>query len=80
MTAGERSARRHWKGGLFYYNPQDPELSIPKRNGRGVTLNFARREAWVVFGIILSLPVIILSLIALAGSHPETPPPKNPRR
>lgn len=66
----ERSERKHWKGGLFYCNPQDPELVIPKRNGSGVTLNFGRREAWIVIGILLSLPLVILllSLLVMQGA------------
>lgn len=66
----DRSARKHWKGGLFYFNPQDPDLYIPKRHGRGVTLNFAHREAWVVLGtvlgVMLSLPLLIVILVAVA--------------
>lgn len=62
----DRSARMHWKGGLFYCNPQDPEVSIPRPNGLGYTLNFARREAWVVIGILLSLPLVIVLVTLVA--------------
>lgn len=61
----DRAARQHWKGGLIYVNAQDPALWVPKRRGIGYTLNFARREAWVVLGVILSLPLVVLLLVAL---------------
>lgn len=66
MTAGGRTAE-HWKGGLFYVNAQDPALWVPKRLGIGYTLNFARREAWAVLGLILSIPLVILLLVAVVG-------------
>lgn len=67
-----RSVRKPWKGGLFDYNPQDPEVSIPRPNGLGYTLNFAHREAWVVIGVILSIPLMIVFLVAVvAGLGPK---------
>lgn len=62
----ERSAKMYWKGGLFYCNPQDPEVVIPRRNGRGVTLNFARREAWIVIGTLMCLPLVIVLVTLVA--------------
>jgi uncharacterized membrane protein len=62
----DRSAKKHWKGWLFYCNPQDPELVIPRPNGLGYTLNFARREAWIMIGILLSLPLVIVLVTLVA--------------
>ncbi|MGH9344448.1 MAG: DUF5808 domain-containing protein [Terriglobia bacterium] len=43
-----------WKGGMIYYNPDDPALFVPKRFGAGYTLNFANRLSWVfVAGVVL---------------------------
>jgi uncharacterized membrane protein len=64
-TAGSRSAAAHWRGGIFYVNPEDPELCVNKRFGIGYTLNFGRPEAWVLLGLILLIPLIPLGLCLL---------------
>jgi uncharacterized membrane protein len=48
-----------WKGGILYYNPNDPVLFIGRRDGAGFTLNMGNPWSWVVLGS----PV----LIALSG-------------
>lgn len=40
-----------WKGGIFYYNKQDPSLLVGKRFGIGWSLNFANPIAWIIFGL-----------------------------
>lgn len=50
-----------WKWGIFYFNPDDPALFIPKRSGLGYTLNFARRGSWAVMALLLA--AILLPLI-----------------
>jgi uncharacterized membrane protein len=45
-----RNDTRCWKAGLFYYNREDPDLLVPKRVGKGRTLNMARRMSWVIIG------------------------------
>ena len=37
---------RHWKLGVFYFNPDDPSLWLPERFGIGWTMNLARPAAW----------------------------------
>jgi uncharacterized membrane protein len=32
-----------WKGGIIYYNPNDPAILVEKRTGLGYTLNFGNR-------------------------------------
>lgn len=46
-----------WKWGVFYYNPNDDRIMLPKRTGLGFTLNFARPGAIVLFMFAL---VVIL--------------------
>jgi uncharacterized membrane protein len=36
----------HWRG-IFYCNPDDPRLVVPKRFGIGRTLNYGRPLAWI---------------------------------
>jgi uncharacterized membrane protein len=48
----------HWKLIIFYYNPDEPRLVVPKRTGIPLTLNFARPAAWVIVGTIVALIVL----------------------
>jgi uncharacterized membrane protein len=48
---------QHWKLSIFYYNPENPRLFVPKRTGLPVTLNFARLMAWLMTGSIIALLV-----------------------
>lgn len=51
---------QYWKGGLFYYNPDDPTLWVPKRFSGGYTVNAGHPIGKLVYiGIIL----LLLSLI-----------------
>lgn len=59
----------HWKWGVFYYNPDDNRIFPPKRNpGLGYTINFAKKRSVLVLLAIVSIPLIIEGLIALARS------------
>jgi len=51
----------HWKLLVFYYNPDERRLFVPKRTGIPFTLNFARPAAWAITGSILA--VIIFAAI-----------------
>lgn len=58
-----------WRG-LFYVNPSDPRLVVPKRWGIGWTFNFARPVAWVVFAALLLGPLLIVAVVMLrAATH-----------
>ena len=49
----------------LYYNPDDNRVIVPKRmRWAGFTLNFARKEVWLVIAII----VIIGVLLAIGSS------------
>ncbi|MGC2656688.1 MAG: DUF5808 domain-containing protein [Bryobacteraceae bacterium] len=37
-----------WKGGIIYYNPNDPALLVEKRTGPGYTFNFGNRWSWLL--------------------------------
>jgi uncharacterized membrane protein len=73
--AGRRSARsgggtvraggpidlaESWKLGVFYFNPEDPSLFVPKRSSLGYTLNFANPWSWLVLALTL-LPALALA-------------------
>jgi len=48
-----------WKLGLFYVNPGDPALMVPRRFGIGWTLNFARPGAWALLVLLLGIPLAL---------------------
>lgn len=52
----------HWRYGLFYVNREDESVWVPKRSGLGYTLNFAHPIAWLVLGLILLFPVVIVGV------------------
>lgn len=60
-----RDDDRFWKGGVFYYNPENPAFWVPKRFGVGWTLNFAHPGSWIVIGGI----VILFPGLAVAAVH-----------
>ena len=76
-----RDDDRYWYAGVFYNNPDDPDLFVPKRFGLGWTLNFGHPRARLVgIGILLLmlLPLVVAILGALFpglihsyGCHPS---------
>ena len=43
----------HWRYPGIYFNPQDPALFVPLRNGVGWTLNLGRPQAILFVGVVL---------------------------
>ena len=71
-----RDDDRFWYGGLFYSNPDDPDLFVPKRFGFGWTLNFGHPQAklFLVGLLLLLLVLLILPILvpgAPSGCHPS---------
>ncbi|MHB8854580.1 MAG: DUF5808 domain-containing protein [Ignavibacteriaceae bacterium] len=51
-----------WIWGIFYYNPDDPRIIVPKKiKGLGWTFNFAKPISIIIVCVILVF--IILSMI-----------------
>ena len=55
---------------IFYFNQDDPKISVPKRYGIGYTLNLGNRWSWaevalflVAIALPLSIPVIVLRAV-----------------
>lgn len=57
-----------WRAGIFYFNPSDRAIFVPKRFGMGYSLNFARPVSWLVLAVLL-LP--ILYFLSLAHTGPK---------
>jgi uncharacterized membrane protein len=70
MAAAQDSTDdRCWKAGVFYCNPRDPALMVPKRMGVGYTLNFAHPIAWIVLGALLILSLAVPLLLEVNLRH-----------
>lgn len=52
---------KYWRGGMFYFNKNDPSIFVEKRFGVGWTINLANPLGYV----IVFVPLIIAVLIAL---------------
>lgn len=50
-----------WYCGMFYFNPSDPSIFVPKRLGIDYTLNFAHPVSWLSLALLL-LPIGFLLL------------------
>jgi uncharacterized membrane protein len=62
-----REDDKHWKLGVFYFNPSDPALFIEKRFGVGWTINFGRPLAIVMFlgiTLLVVLGPLVLSILS----------------
>lgn len=49
---------RDWKLGLFYFNRDDPSLFVENRFGSNNGLNYARKAAWLIVGILAAVSVL----------------------
>ncbi len=66
-----RDDDRYWRGGVFYNNPDDPALLVPKRFGLGWTLNFGHPQArLVMIGILLVLLVVAILPLLFSSTAP----------
>lgn len=56
----DKDEDKYWKGGLLYFNKNDPSIFVEHRFGVGFTMNFANPKAY----ILLLAPIILLIIIA----------------
>jgi len=60
-----RKNPENYKWGIFYFNPKDRRIFLPKRNQwMGWTLNFANPYSYLIIIILLSM-IFIVSLFPL---------------
>lgn len=55
---------KHWKLGIFYYNPDDPSEVIEKNNAMGSTINFGSRGGRRIFALMM-IPLYIAIILAI---------------
>jgi uncharacterized membrane protein len=53
---GEKITGYH---GVFYSNPDDRRLWVPKLSGIGLTLNFAHPRAWPMMALLVGAPLLL---------------------
>ena len=68
ITHGDATPDHAWKGGLFYYNSNDPALFVEKRSGPGWTINFGHSLSLLVL-IGLLLGSLVLNLLPVLLQH-----------
>jgi uncharacterized membrane protein len=56
---------QYWTGGLVYHNKEDESLLVPKRYGLGYTFNFGKRFVWILIGIVIATPLIVITLVII---------------
>ncbi len=61
-SLGPVEGDEYYVWGLFYVNPQDERIWLPKRLGLGWTLNFGRPTGWLMFLLLLSPLLLILAV------------------
>jgi len=62
-----RDDDNHWRLGVFYFNPDDPAVFVPKRFGIGWTNNYARPLTWVLVATLIVLCVGLIWATRLLG-------------
>ena len=61
----------HWPLGIFYFNPNDPSIVVPKRFGVGWTFNVARPAAWALFvGFVALVFAFTWAIYTITGVRP----------
>ena len=68
-----RDDDRYWPGGIFYNNPDDPALFVPKRFGLGWTMNFGHPQAKLVLIAMVLLPLVVSILSVIVSASGMTP-------
>ena len=58
---------KHWKLGVFYYNPDDPSESVERRNGVGSTVNFASKVGRFIFACIFIPPISVMLVFIIVA-------------
>lgn len=72
-----RDDDRYWYGGVFYYNPDDPDPIVPRRYGFGWTVNIGHPLGKLFIAIMVALILLPLVLAIVVpgfsstGCHPS---------
>ncbi len=50
---------KHWRGGIYYSNPDDPAFFVEKLDGMGYTMNFAHRRIRLYLAVFAGVPLLV---------------------
>ena len=52
---------KHWIAGLFYVNPSDKRILVPKRYGFGLgrTLNLGHPVSWLLLALVIGTAFVL---------------------
>lgn len=62
MEPLNRNNLEFWHWGVFYNNPADAHIWVPKRFGIGYTLNYAHRASWTISFVFIAVTILIMVL------------------
>lgn len=60
MRATGNPKSKYYKLGLFYYNPDDPNLFVERKIGLGTDLNWAHKKSYLLMIFVILLPVLTI--------------------
>jgi uncharacterized membrane protein len=60
---GDRTLDRYWIAGIIYVNRNDPAIIVERRFGLGYTLNLGQPLSWLVIGLIVLVPLMLIFLL-----------------
>ena len=59
----EKDNPENWKLGIFYFNPHDQRLFLPKRNPAfGITINFSNPGSYLIIALLLFIVFLLVKL------------------
>lgn len=51
----DRDNDSFWKGGILYFNREDPSIFVNKRFGIGFTINFGHPLSWIIIAAVMGI-------------------------
>lgn len=54
-----------WKAGVFYVNPADPSIVVPRRFGIGWTLNLGNWRSWLALAALVGATVLFCVVVSM---------------
>jgi uncharacterized membrane protein len=51
---------------MFYYDPSDPRIFVPKPSGLGHTLNMAHPASWAIAALVI-IAIVAFSIMRRRG-------------
>lgn len=69
-----RDDDKHWKGGIFYFNPDDPSVFVRRRFGVGWTINHGNPKGWLALGAMIAVVVLLVVISTTTANAADRVP------